>query len=81
MKIVSINFRNFSSYGNKISSLDIPEDYSLISVLGQNGAGKCLLPSTKIEVKMKTEEEIKKFKEFLSIYRSKGYNGTGKLDN
>ena len=44
MKIKSIEFRNFASYGNRIQRIDFEEDRGeLYLVLGNNGAGKSSL--------------------------------------
>ena len=40
MKIKKIEWRNFSSYGNRIQSLDLNGQNSLFQIVGENGAGK-----------------------------------------
>jgi DNA repair exonuclease SbcCD ATPase subunit len=40
MKILKIEWRNFSSYGNKKQVLDFPDESCLFQVVGENGAGK-----------------------------------------
>lgn len=40
MRIIKIEWRNFSSYGNKIQSLSFPEEACLFQIVGENGAGK-----------------------------------------
>jgi DNA repair exonuclease SbcCD ATPase subunit len=40
MKITKIEWRNFSSYGNRIQELNLGNDSSLFQVVGENGAGK-----------------------------------------
>jgi DNA repair exonuclease SbcCD ATPase subunit len=40
MKILKIEWRNFSSYGNKKQVLSFPEESCLFQVVGENGAGK-----------------------------------------
>lgn len=40
MKIKSIEFKNFGSYGNKIQTIDFKNESSLILLVGQNGSGK-----------------------------------------
>jgi DNA repair exonuclease SbcCD ATPase subunit len=40
MKITKIEWRNFSSYGNRTQELNLGNDSSLFQVLGENGAGK-----------------------------------------
>ena len=44
MKIVSIEFKNFSSYGNKVQKIEFNNEHSeLYLAVGQNGAGKSTL--------------------------------------
>jgi len=43
MKIEKIEWRNFGSYGNKISSIQFNDRNSLILVGGANGNGKSLI--------------------------------------
>lgn len=40
MRIVKIEWRNFTSYGNRTHELDISGDTKLFQVIGENGAGK-----------------------------------------
>ena len=40
MRIIKIEWKNFSSYGNKKQVLDFPESSCLFQVVGENGAGK-----------------------------------------
>ena len=40
MRIKKIEWRNFSSYGNRIQSLDLSGQNSLFQIVGENGAGK-----------------------------------------
>jgi DNA repair exonuclease SbcCD ATPase subunit len=40
MKLTKIEWRNFSSYGNKIQSLSLDQNNGLYLVVGENGAGK-----------------------------------------
>jgi DNA repair exonuclease SbcCD ATPase subunit len=40
MKIRKVEWKNFSSYGNKKQTLDFPETPCLFQVVGENGAGK-----------------------------------------
>lgn len=70
MQIEKVTFRNFGSYGNKTMELIIPIEPSFFLIQGKNGNGKCLLPSTKIQV-LTDPVEFEKFQEFLRLYRSK----------
>jgi DNA repair exonuclease SbcCD ATPase subunit len=40
MKIKKIEWRNFSSYGNKTQTLVLEDRNSLFQIVGENGAGK-----------------------------------------
>jgi len=40
MKIRKIEWKNFSSYGNKKQTMEFPENSSLFQIVGENGAGK-----------------------------------------
>lgn len=40
MKIRKIEWKNFSSYGNKKQTLEFPDNPSLFQIVGENGAGK-----------------------------------------
>jgi chromosome segregation protein len=40
MKIKKVEWKNFSSYGNRKQSLEFPDDASLFQVIGENGSGK-----------------------------------------
>lgn len=40
MKIESIEFKNFNSYGNKITKIDFDKDNNMIMLIGQSGHGK-----------------------------------------
>jgi DNA repair exonuclease SbcCD ATPase subunit len=40
MKIKKIEWRNFSSYGNKTQTLSLEDRNSLFQIVGENGAGK-----------------------------------------
>ena len=40
MKIKKIEWKNVSSYGNKIQRLELPEKSGLIQIFGENGSGK-----------------------------------------
>jgi DNA repair exonuclease SbcCD ATPase subunit len=40
MKIKKVEWRNFSSYGNRKQILEFPEDSGLFQIIGENGSGK-----------------------------------------
>ena len=67
MKIISVEWKNFNSYGNVVQRIDFDSDRGdLFLLLGGNGHGKCLSPDTEIEVEIENEELREKFLEFLS---------------
>jgi hypothetical protein len=65
MKIRKIEWRNFSSYGNKKQILEFDENASLVQIVGENGAGKCLDPSTKLNLRLYNNVTIGKINEFI----------------
>lgn len=40
MKLIKLVYRNFNSYGNKLTSIDFTNDGSMIMLIGQSGHGK-----------------------------------------
>lgn len=65
MKINKIEWRNFSSYGNKKQILEFPNDAGLFQVVGENGSGKCLDPSTKLKLRAFNNETTIKINKFI----------------
>lgn len=66
MKIIKVEWRNVSSYGNKIQSIEFPEKSGLIQVVGENGAGKCFFPNTNLIIKIPDSPEfMDKLKKYL----------------
>lgn len=59
-----LRWKNFLSTGNIFTELDL-DKHSTVLISGINGSGKCVHPSTSIEVRM-DEETRKKYEEFLS---------------
>jgi len=55
MKITKIEWRNFSSYGNRTQELNLGNESSLFQINGENGTGKCLYPDTILKVKVSKE--------------------------
>ena len=67
MKILSVEWKNFNSYGNQIQRIDFENDKGdLFLLLGGNGHGKCLSPESEIEVEIEDEKIKLEFLEFLS---------------
>jgi len=65
MKILKIEWRNFSSYGNRLQTLEFPDEACLFQVVGENGSGKCLDPSTKLKLRAFNNETIIKINKFI----------------
>lgn len=66
MKIKTVEFKNFASYGNRTQRIDFEDDRGeLYLVLGNNGAGKCLSPETEIMVSIDNESIRSEFLNFL----------------
>jgi hypothetical protein len=61
----TIRFKNFLSYGNNFTEIELNKDRTTLST-GINGQGKCVHPSTKIDIIFDDPEAEKLFKEFLS---------------
>lgn len=67
MKIQSIKFKNFASYGNSIQEIIFEDDLTeLFLTLGKNGHGKCLSKSTEIEVSIEDPNVKEEFIKFLN---------------
>lgn len=66
MRIFSIEWKNFNSYGNSLQRVEFGNTGNLYSLLGSNGAGKCLTPETEIEVEIEDEKTKLEFLNFLS---------------
>jgi len=64
MKIKKIEFKNFASYGNKLQTIEFDETGKFYLIVGENGMGKCLDPSSEIEILIEDDEFFKKFKLF-----------------
>jgi predicted ATP-binding protein involved in virulence len=52
MRIKKIEWRNFSSYGNRNQEIEFENEANLYQILGENGSGKCFFPDTKIRIKV-----------------------------
>lgn len=59
MRIKKIEWRNFSSYGNRKQEIEFGEEASLYQVVGENGAGKCFYPTTSLRIKVSNETLLK----------------------
>jgi hypothetical protein len=60
-----IRFKNFLSYGNTFTEIPLNVERTTLST-GVNGQGKCVHPSTKIDIIFDDPATEKLFKEFLS---------------
>lgn len=69
MLISEIGIRGFKSFGNNESVLKLnTEKGELILLVGNNGAGKSVIPTTEIEVEINLENlNLKEFNSFLEI--------------
>ncbi len=65
MRIDKLNFKNISSYGNKLQTLDFEKEGSLNLIVGKNGAGKCVHPDTEIDIKFESPDLEKEYLEYL----------------
>ena len=66
MKIKSVSWKNFGSYGNRLQKIEFSETTGAFYVVtGHNGAGKCLDKDTHIEINFSDESQQKRFEKFL----------------
>lgn len=64
IKFKKIKWKNFLSTGNLFTEVSLDECRTTL-ISGLNGHGKCLEPSTSIEISIKDPKIKKKFKKFL----------------
>lgn len=69
MLISEIGIKNFRSFGNSRQSIKLNTDKGeLILLVGNNGNGKSVIPTTEIEVEIHLENlNLKEFNTFLEI--------------
>jgi hypothetical protein len=60
----NIKWRNFLSTGNQFTEIQLNKNPTTL-IVGENGAGKCVDPSTKIEIQISDPEIRRKFEEFF----------------
>ena len=65
MHMRKIEWRNIGPFGNKLQTLELPDEGGLWMVVGKNGNGKCLSKDTKVVVSIDNEFIREKFLEFL----------------
>lgn len=66
MKLSSIEFKNFASYGNRVQRIDFNDNEGMLYlIVGENGSGKCLCDDTVIDIIFDDPEQEKRFKAFL----------------
>jgi len=59
-----IKYKNFLSSGNKFIKIDLDKNPTT-AVSGINGVGKCLHPSTEVEIRFLSKEAEDAFKKFI----------------
>jgi len=65
MKLRNISWKNIGPFGNKLQSIDLPDEGGLWMVVGKNGNGKCLSKKTKLNIYIEDEYIEKQFLKFL----------------
>lgn len=60
-----LRWKNFLSTGNAFTELDLSSSTTTL-IIGENGAGKCLHPSTVVDIDFTSDEVKQKFIEFSS---------------
>ena len=71
MKIKSLKWKNFMSYGNKIQELKFNDSNDLILLFGNSGNGKCVSKDTIINIEIDDPSEKLQFIDFLNNYNNK----------
>ena len=64
LRFIKIQFKNINSYGNHWTRIDLDQGDS-VAIIGKNGGGKCLDPSTKIDIQIDDPEILKQFESFM----------------
>jgi len=64
IKFEKIRWKNFLSTGNRFTEVTLNESRTTL-ISGSNGHGKCLDPTTNIEINIKDPKTEKKFRDFL----------------
>ena len=59
MRIKKIEWRNFTSYGNRTQEIEFEDEAYLYQVVGENGSGKCFFPTTNLKIKVSKETLLK----------------------
>lgn len=65
MKINTLRWKNFTSWGNAWHELDFDTKSGLSLLCGVNGAGKCLSGDTEIEIEIEDKELYDDFIKFI----------------
>lgn len=75
MKLLSLEYKNIGSYGNRNHRIEFNQNNSdLILIQGKNGNGKCLDPSTEIEIDFLNEKTKKSIVSFINNKRKQERN-------
>jgi predicted ATPase len=69
MKLESLRFRNIRAYGNNFQELKFSELGSLNIIVGNNGFGKCVCPTTEIDVEILDSGIREEFEKYVIEYR------------
>ena len=69
IKIKSLKWKNFLSYGNNWTEFHFKEGINFIS--GVSGSGKCLDKSTNLNIIIQSKECEEKFNEFIKKRKNK----------
>lgn len=62
--IKNVRWKNFLGTGNQFLEVDLTKSERTL-VIGENGSGKCLLPTTEVDVIIEDPNIRKQFEEFL----------------
>lgn len=65
LKFKAIRWRNLLSTGSQFTEVKLDKSSTTL-IVGENGSGKCLDQSTRVDIIFEDEETEKKFKKFLA---------------
>jgi hypothetical protein len=60
----NLKFRNFLSTGNNFTEIDLTKSKRTL-VVGSNGAGKCLDPTTEIDIEFHDSDVQQAYEDFI----------------
>lgn len=65
MKLRKISWKNIGPYGNKLQTIEFPDEGGLWMVVGRNGTGKCVKKDTHVTIIITDKHTEEKFLKFI----------------